>query len=219
MRINRYVSAATGLSRRSADKLVDTGEILVDGQKAKPGQDILPGQKVIHKGKLLQVPEEFTTIILNKPVGYVVSRNGQGSNTIYDLLPAKYHKLKPVGRLDKDSSGLLVITDDGLLAQRLSHPSLEKIKIYDIELNKSLVPLHHQMINDYGIKLADGVSKLSLEKLDKQGRNYRVTMHEGRNRQIRRTFEALNYRVAKLHRIAFGEYRLHGLETAKYLEL
>ena len=155
------------------------------------------------------------TVIYNKPFGYVVSRDGQGSKTIYDTLPLEYRQLNPVGRLDKNSSGLLLLTNDGVLANDLTHPRYAKIKIYEIRLNQQLAPLHQQMINDRGISLEDGLSQLQLEKLDDEGYAWRVTMHEGRNRQIRRTFSALDYTVTRLHRTHFGEYTLGDLAKGK----
>ncbi len=132
------------------------------------------------------------------------------------LLPTELHSLKPIGRLDKDSSGLLLLTNDGNLAHELTHPSFRKTKVYEVELDKPLTPLHHQMIHDIGITLEDGVSILQLEKLSNTGTSWRVTMHEGRNRQIRRTFDALGYDVSRLHRIRFGKYDLGKLELGTY---
>jgi 23S rRNA pseudouridine2605 synthase len=153
---------------------------------------------------------------LHKPRGYVVSRQGQGSDTIYDLLPPHYRYLNPVGRLDKDSSGLLLLTNDGKLAQTLTHPSHQKRKLYEVELNKPLEPLHRQMISDHGIQLEDGVSRLLLERRqDGDDTRWLVTMHEGRNRQIRRTFAALGYTVLTLHRTTFGDFALENLGPGK----
>jgi 23S rRNA pseudouridine2605 synthase len=158
--------------------------------------------------------------MLHKPVGVVVSRNGQGSRTIYDLLPKELHALNPVGRLDKDSSGLLLLTNDGALAHELTHPSRQKVKVYEVTLDKPLQPLHQQMISDRGLTLEDGLSKFQLERL-REGNNaaWRVTIHEGRNRQIRRTFAALGYTVTSLHRTHFGPYRLGTLQIGQHKEL
>jgi 23S rRNA pseudouridine2605 synthase len=154
--------------------------------------------------------------MLNKPVGYVCSRNGQGSKTVYDLLPPEYQQLKTVGRLDKDSSGLLLLTNDGQLAQELTHPSQQKRKVYEVTLDKPLQPLHRQMISDHGVSLEDGPSKLELERQhDGDDTKWIVTMHEGRNRQIRRTFAALGYEVIQLHRTKFGNYQLGTLQKGK----
>lgn len=212
MRINKFVASATGLSRRAADVAISAGRVSVNGQPAHLGDDVAPDD-VVALDKLAITPSVKTqTVILNKPVGYVVSRNGQGSKTIYDLLPAELHSLKPVGRLDKDSSGLLLLTNDGQLANELTHPSHQKRKVYQVELAEPLQPLHHQMINDHGVKLADGLSRLQLERL-RQGDDHawQVTMSEGRNRQIRRTFQSLGYTVIKLHRTHFGNYNLSQL--------
>ena len=218
MRINKFIAQAIGLSRRKADEAIAMGRVTVNGQTPPAGAQISETDTVTFDGKTISVPSSHTTIMLNKPVGYVCSRNGQGSQTIYDLLPAEYHALKPVGRLDKDSSGLLLLTDDGDLANELTHPRYAKQKIYEITLNKPLEPLHHQMINDIGVQLDDGPSKLQLEKID-DSTKWRVTMSEGRNRQIRRTFAALGYTVTALHRTQFGDYRLGQLTGGNYKKL
>jgi 23S rRNA pseudouridine2605 synthase len=209
MRINKYVAASTGLSRRAADTAIAEGRVLVNGQKPGPGDDITDEDTVTLDGRAITPSVKPLTLMMNKPVGYVVSRNGQGSPTIYSLLPLQYHKLKPVGRLDKASSGLLLLTNDGNLANDLTHPSKQKVKIYEISLNLPLQPLHRQMISDHGIELEDGNSKLQLERREEgNDKDWTVTMREGRNRQIRRTFGALGYDVTKLHRTQFGPYKL-----------
>src|SRR5262245_51308273 len=98
MRINKYIAGATGLSRRVADKAVEQGNVLINGIVATAGQHVNDQDEVLLHGKKLQPPAQIQTIILNKPVGYVVSRDGQGSKTIYELLPSELHHLKPVGR-------------------------------------------------------------------------------------------------------------------------
>lgn len=222
MRINRFVATATGLSRRNADALIEQGQVTVNGKPADIGYDVSPDDVVTHNAKTLHVSADtqFQTIILNKPVGYVCSRNGQGSRTIYDLLPKKLHHLKPVGRLDKDSSGLLVLTNDGELAHQLTHPSFQKIKAYEVALDKPLTPLHRQMISDHGVQLEDGPSKLQLDRqTDGVDTDWRVTMHEGRNRQIRRTFASLGYSVTRLQRTTLGPYSLQGLKQGTYTQV
>ena len=218
MRINRFVAQATGLSRRAADKLIENGEIFVNGQSASSGQDVTGTDVVKHRNQILHA-QKTQTIMLNKPAGFVTSRDGQGSKTIYDLLPQELHHLKPIGRLDKDSSGLLLLTNDGQLAQELTHPSHQKVKIYEVKLDKDLQPLHRQMISDYGVQLDDGPSKFELERLqDGDEKSWRVTMKEGRNRQIRRTFQSLGHQVTKLHRTHFGTYQLSGLKIGAWRE-
>lgn len=204
MRINRYIAHCTGISRRAADQAILDDRVRLNNQVPKPGDDVGDGDTVTLDDKPLVLPQTFRTIILNKPVGYVVSRDGQGSKTIYELLPPELDTLKPVGRLDKDSSGLLVLTDDGALAQELTHPSRQKKKVYIIKLSKPLAGTDAEAIT-HGVSLEDGPSRLELKG---DGVSWVVSMHEGRNRQIRRTFEHLGYNVISLHRIRFGDYAL-----------
>ena len=218
MRINKYVAQATGISRRAADAAIAAGEVFVNGAEPQVGQDIAPTDSVTFRGRTLQT-QAFVTIMINKPAGLVCSRNGQGSDTVYDLLPPIYHQLKPVGRLDKYSSGLLLLTNDGALADSLTHPRYAKTKVYQVRLNRPLEPLHQQMINDIGITLDDGPSKLQLEKLSDDRINWTIRMQEGRNRQIRRTFESLGYAVRTLHRTHFGKYELGKLESGKISQI
>jgi 23S rRNA pseudouridine2605 synthase len=211
MRINKFVATATGLSRRAADQAIAARRILVNDKNPEIGAQINSDDTVTLDGERIELPPALTTIMFNKPPGYVCSRSGQGSETIYSLLPAKFNRLKPVGRLDKDSSGLLILTNDGELANQLTHPRYVKTKVYELLLDKALQPLHQQMIADHGVQLDDGPSKLILMRLNEQGTSWQVTMHEGRNRQIRRTFAALGYTVEHLHRTSFGPYQLNGL--------
>lgn len=219
-RLNKYLAFHLGLSRREADDLISKGKVTIDSTPVQLGGRVEPGQTVAVNGKVVVEKASFTYLMLNKPIGYVSSRKQQGDNpTLYDLLPSEYHALKPVGRLDKDSSGLLILTDDGDFAFEMTHPKFYKVKTYLITLNSALEPLHQQMITDFGIQLEDGPSKLSLERLDDNRKQWEVTMHEGRNRQIRRTFAALGYEVTKLHRTSFGQYTLGDLARGKFSTL
>lgn len=216
-RLNKYLAFHLGLSRREADDLIANGSVLVNATVAELGGRVADGDSVIVNGEDVTKKAAYTYLALNKPEGYVSSRRQQGDNpTLYSLLPAEYHSLKPVGRLDKDSSGLLLLTDDGDFAYQMTHPKFYKVKQYDIELGTPLEPLHQQMISDYGIQLEDGPSKLSLERKDDSRKAWVVTMHEGRNRQIRRTFASLGYVVTKLHRTSFGDYALHDLKPGTF---
>jgi 23S rRNA pseudouridine2605 synthase len=221
MRLNKFIASSTALSRRAADAAIAAGSVTVNGKPAEQGMDVAETDIVALEGRVVHTITETTTIMLHKPPGYVVSKNGQGSQTIYSLLPAAYQPLNPVGRLDKDSSGLLLLTDDGQLAHSLTHPSKQKRKVYEVTLDKPLQPLHHQMLVDYGVQLEDGVSKfLELSGLGKNdGTEWMVVMHEGRNRQIRRTFAALGYTVQILHRTHFGNFALGNLPPGKVRKL
>ena len=219
MRINKFVAQSTGLSRRAADEAIAAGRVLVNQLKPESGDQVGDDDVVTMDSRRITPPVKTTTVIMNKPIGFVCSRNGQGSRTIYDLLPTRYQNLKSIGRLDKQSSGLILLTDDGDLANQLTHPSFVKTKVYELSLDNPLQPLHHQMINDIGVMLEDGPSKIQLMKLDDNGLKWEVTMHEGRNRQIRRTFKALGYEVQTLHRTNFGRYPLGNLAPGQVKEL
>ena len=209
-RLNKFLALQLGISRRQADELIEKGRICINrktaqlGERFKEGDEIKLGEKTISKTR-----EEKKYIILNKPRGYVCSRKKQGENeTIYAILPKEFSVLKPVGRLDKDSSGILLLTNDGDFAFQMTHPKFRKIKEYLVSLDTPLQPIHQQMIADFGINLPDGKSQLGLERLDDSRKNWKVIMSEGRNRQIRRTFSAIGYEVEELHRTVFGSYIL-----------
>ncbi len=208
--MNKFIAQATGLSRRAADELIKSGRVAIDENPASLGQEVGSNNTVSLDGRQLIRPGEYLTIMINKPAGYVCSRSGQGSQTIYDLLPKKYHNLKPVGRLDKDSSGLLLMTDNGQLANELTHPRYQKEKVYQASLNKTLSPPDKKKLMS-GVELSDGMSKFTNIK-DCSDKVYEVVLKEGRNRQIRRTFNALGYKVEILQRTQFGPYKLNNLK-------
>ena len=218
LRLNKYLAERLGISRREADDLIASGKVFVNEKRAELGMRVFEGQEVRLGDEIVPFENSYIYLAFSKPVGYVCSRKRQGETpTIYELLPEEYRTLKTVGRLDKDSSGLILFTNDGDFAFRMTHPKFHKIKVYHVELDRDLEPLHQQMIADFGVQLPDGVSKLGLARLrDSDRKGFEVTMNEGRNRQIRRTFAALGYEVKKLHRIQFGNYELSGLKTGEY---
>ena len=249
IRLNKFLAERLGLSRREADEAIAAGKVTIDGKVATLGarvstsENIDKSTKVCYNGKIVPFHTDFLYLAFNKPVGYVCSRRSQGpAPTLYDLLPAKYRQLKTVGRLDKDSSGLILLTNDGDFAYQMTHPKFHKEKIYEVELDRPLEPLHQQIISDYGVMLDDGPSKFAVitqtgdatggtpAARSRQARTvgesvaagpvdrtrFTVILSEGRNRQIRRTFAALGYRVVALHRTQFGPYQLSGLASGKH---
>lgn len=217
IRLNKFLAERLGVSRREADDLIAAKRIFVDEKPAGLGTKIDKNNKVCYNKKIIPFETDFLYIAFNKPAGYVCSRRAQGvTPTLYDLLPKEYRKLKTVGRLDKDSSGLILLTNDGDFAFQMTHPKFHKEKIYEVELDRPLEPLHQQMISDYGVMLDDGPSKFLVIKDGAQSRaSYVVKISEGRNRQIRRTFAALGYKVTHLHRVQFGKYQLTSLKPGK----
>ena len=220
IRLNKFLAERLGVSRREADDLIASGKVSLNDKPAVIGAKLDKTSKVCYNNKIIPFDTEYLYIAFHKPVGYVCSRRAQGSTpTLYDLLPKNFQKLKTVGRLDKDSSGLILLTNDGDFAFQMTHPKFRKTKIYEVELNKSLQPLHQQMISDYGVMLDDGPSQFKVLKDAPAGpvERYLVFLTEGRNRQIRRTFAALGYKVTKLHRTNFGKYELGNLASGKYV--
>ena len=220
IRLNKFLAERLGVSRREADDLIASGKVSIDDKPAVIGAKLDKTSKVCYNNKIIPFDTEYLYIAFHKPVGYVCSRRAQGSTpTLYDLLPKSFQKLKTVGRLDKDSSGLILLTNDGDFAFQMTHPKFRKTKIYEVELNRPLQPLHQQMISDYGVMLDDGPSQFKVLKDAPAGpvERYVVFLTEGRNRQIRRTFAALGYKVTKLHRTNFGKYELGNLASGKYV--
>lgn len=235
MRINRYIAEATGISRREADKAIAARRVRLNGEVASLGSSVEDADEVTLDSKLLSATPAFTTVILHKPAGYVVSRNGQGSRTIYELLPAEFYHLKPVGRLDKDSSGLLLLTNNGELAHTLTHPSFQKEKVYEVKLDKPLKKEDFEKTTKTGVDIGEKtLSRFQLEARimnnESSGKTelrnsyfvphtsaWLATLTEGRNRQIRRTFAAQGYIVTKLHRTVFGPYAIGELTEGSYL--
>ncbi len=210
MRLNKYIARSSALSRRAADLAIKEGRVTINRRTAILGDQVAQGDDVTLDGRSITPSVKTLTIMLNKPAGYVCSRTGQGSKTIYDLLPEKYRHLNPAGRLDKDSSGLLIMTSDGALAERLTHPRYGKQKIYQVTLNKTLeLPDKNRLLS--GVMLKDGLSKF-IKVNNYSNTVCEVSLNEGRNRQIRRTFNSLGYKVIELHRTQFGPYELGNLK-------
>lgn len=235
IRLNKFLAERLGLSRREADDAIANREVKIDGQLAVLGSRVSEDSKITYQGRPVDFAKEYTYLKFNKPAGFVCSRKKQGeSETIYALLPKKYQSLKTVGRLDKDSCGLILLTDDGNLAFEMTHPKFMKYKTYIVALDRPLEPLHQQMIADFGVELPDGKSRLELTCIDDNTYTdaaafglrhpghrqlWQVGMSEGKNRQIRRTFAALGYRVTFLKRIQFDNILLGDLPEGKWEEL
>jgi 23S rRNA pseudouridine2605 synthase len=216
MRLNKFIASNSTYSRREADDLILSQRVFVNNSVAIIGQQISESDKVTINGQFITKAKPVY-LILHKPIDYVCSKNGQGTPTVYELLPSSLKGLKTVGRLDKDTSGLVLFTNDGEYAHTLTHPSFLKSKVYILKLNRTLKPEHRTQI-EKGVSLDDGLSRLELiDDIDES--KIIIKMHEGRNRQIRRTFEKLGYLVVSLHRTEFGPYRLNGLQSGQFKEV
>jgi len=225
VRLNKHLAHTLGISRREADTRIEQGRVLVNGKVATLGNVVQPGRDSItlDQGAVESAGRRYSYVLLNKPLGYVCSRRQQGvSPTIYELLPRQYQKLKVAGRLDKDSCGLVLLTDDGDTIFKLTHPKFGKQKVYTVGLNKPLSAADKRAIQK-GVQLEDGMSSLELSDLEKRhtklANPYKVVMHEGRNRQIRRTFKQLGYTVTHLERTKLGPHSLSELNGKRFLHL
>ena len=217
MRLNKYIAQSTGMSRRQADDVISSGKVAINQRIAKLGTQVEADDIVLLDGKTIALPKNFTYVLVNKPIGFVSTRNSQdGSPTVYSLLPDKFHRLKYVGRLDKDSSGVLLMTDDGDFAHLMTHPSHSKSKEYIVTLDAPLSEAQLTEANK-GVDLEDGPSKLDVTH--RSDATYKVLMSEGRNRQIRRTFEVVGRKVVSLNRTKFDDYSLDELGEHQFIEV
>ncbi len=223
IRINRYIANAGICSRREADKLVEAGDISVNGVVVTTlGTRIDPGDLVAYKGVPIQ-GEKLRYILLNKPKGYITTIDDpEGRQTVMELISdCCNERLFPVGRLDKDTTGLLLFTNDGLLAEKLMHPRNVVKKLYHIKLDKPLSHEHLKKISK-GVKLEDGwikADQISFVGTVDDGTEIGLEIHSGKNRIVRRIFESLDYEVEKLDRVMFAGLTKKDLRRGKWRHL
>ncbi|MBO7345142.1 MAG: rRNA pseudouridine synthase [Clostridia bacterium] len=219
MRINKFLAYSGVCSRRAADELIIEGVVKINGRVCNPGDDVdISSDSVTVKGKLVNVVKKYDYYIMNKPKGYVCTvKDDKGRKTVMDLLPNNNKRLFPVGRLDYDTEGLLILTNDGDLTFKLTHPKNEVPKTYLVKTEK---PVSDEDL----IKLRNGVyidgvktNKCNVRIVEtlKSGSKLHVTITEGRNRQVRKMFEAVNNNVDFLKRIKIGDLALSGLNRGE----
>ena len=217
MRLAKYLAHAGVASRRSAEAMIAAGRVSVEGRVVDdPALDVGQGSGVAVDGRTVEGPEPRVLYALNKPVGVVSSaRDTHGRPTVVALVGATGLRLYPVGRLDTDSSGLILLTNDGELANRLTHPRFEVGKTYRARLLGGPVRPAALTALRRGVQLEDGptapvwVRRLRADEIE-------LTIHEGRNRQVRRMCAAVGHPVAELQRVGFGPVRLGGLGPGEH---
>ncbi|MBK3519130.1 pseudouridine synthase [Carboxylicivirga marina] len=219
MRLNKYIANAGVCSRRDADKLIEKGEITVNGKVVKElGVSVGLSDDVRYQGKRLN-PEEKVYVLLNKPKDYVTTvEDKHAKRTVMDLVEdACEQRIYPVGRLDKQTTGLLMLTNDGELTKMLTHPKYNAKKIYHVFTDKPVFANHIDQLAQ-GITLEDGpihADAISfVEKDDKT--QVGIEIHSGRNRIVRRMFEHLGYKVMKLDRVYFAGLTKKGVPRGKW---
>ncbi len=222
MRINKYLADAGVGSRRFCDKLVEEGRVKVNGKVCTLGAEVEYGDTVTFDGQQVSVKNKFSYYIMNKPKGYVTTvKDDKGRKTVMDLLPPNVGRIYPVGRLDYDTEGLLILTNDGDLTNRLTHPRNETPKTYLVKIEgkiseNNLAKLRNGVYLD-GVKTNRATVKVVEE--DYKFTKLHVTITEGRNRQVRRMFESVESEVVFLKRIKIGDLTLRGLDRGAVRKL
>ena len=220
MPLNKFMAHCGVSSRREAVELISAGKVKVNGVVVtEPGHKIEEKDEVIYNGKKLFVTKNLVYILLNKPKDYITTTDDpQGRKTVLQLIKqATTERVYPIGRLDRNTSGVLLLTNDGDLTQKLSHPSYEIKKIYEVKLDKPLTKSHFDKIVD-GLTLEDGEILIdSLAFADSKDKSIiGIELHSGRNRIVRRIFEHLGYDVKGLDRVMYANLTKKNVERSKW---
>lgn len=223
MRINKFLAEQGIASRRGSDELIKDGRVTINGTTAKAGDDVSPADVVELDGKILSHKVKYEYYLLNKPKGCVCTvSDDKGRKTVMDLLPAGAGRVFPVGRLDYDTEGMLILTNDGELAYRLTAPQNEIPKTYLVRVEGTVLPKDLNRLRA-GVEIEKGVvtkkCKLSVTETDKKYTKMHLTITEGKNREIRRMFEVIGKNVDFLKRIKIGELTLTGLDRGSVRKL
>ena len=220
MRLAKFLAHAGVASRRGAETIIADGRVTIAGKTVTdPARDVDVDSGVAVDGKFLEGPEERMVFLVNKPSGVLsTAADTHGRRTVVDLVPSRGARLYPVGRLDADSTGLILVTNDGDLAQRLTHPSFEVPRTYRATVRP--VPVGEYALRRLreGVDLDDGRTAPAKVRQLKPG-VLELTIHEGRNHQVKRMCEAVGHRVNTLQRIRFGPLRLDDLPEGAHRRL
>ena len=223
MRLQKYLATAGIASRRVCEQYILEGRVEVNGETVTElGRKVENNDKVVFDNKLVQLNNNYVYYLLNKPTGYVTTvKDEKQRPTVMDLIKDTKNRVFPVGRLDYNTSGLLILTNDGQLTYELTHPKHNINKIYQVKVKgkvtqKELVRLSEGVFID-GRKTAP--AKVERIKENQASTVLSITIHEGRNRQIRKMCEAVNHEVLTLKRIAIGKIKLEDLKPGEYRHL
>ncbi|MCF8111177.1 MAG: rRNA pseudouridine synthase [Desulfobacteraceae bacterium] len=218
IRLQKYLADAGVCSRRKGEQYIRRGLVRVNGKTVtQPGTTVDPEKDIVEiAGKKVKPLKSDIYIMLNKPAGYLSTCSQPGRKIVLDLVDVK-QRVFPVGRLDRDSTGLLLLTSDGRIHNRLAHPSFDHEKEYLVETDRP-VKDHDLETLEKGVELSDGMTRPAKVKKS-SAEKFSIVLQEGRNRQIRRMAEALGYRVVSLHRIRMGPLYLKDLAPGKWRHL
>jgi len=222
MPLNKFISRAGICSRREAADLIKNGEVLVNGVVNKePGYKVAENDIVTYQGNDVATQEKQVYFLLNKAKDYITTTDDpEGRKTVMDLFKDVKERIFPVGRLDRNTTGLLLLTNDGHLAQKLSHPSFKNKKVYQVKLDKALTQAHFDNILQ-GLKLEDGIAKVdTLAYTNPENKKeVGIEIHIGKNRIVRRIFEHLGYEVKHLDRVMYAGLTKKNLPRGKWRAL
>ncbi|THU41273.1 pseudouridine synthase [Niastella caeni] len=220
MPLNKFIAHAGICSRRDAAEMVKAGKVIVNGEKiTEPGHKVTDKDDIKVNGKKLHIRKNLVYILLNKPKDYITTtEDPQGRKTVLDIIRnATPERVYPIGRLDRNTTGVLLLTNDGELAQKLSHPSYEIKKIYEVKLDKPLVKKDFDNLLN-GVTLEDGfVAPDGLAYADPKDKSViGIEIHSGRNRIVRRIFEHLGYDVRNLDRVMYANLTKKNVDRGKW---
>jgi pseudouridine synthase len=216
VRLNAYLARSGVASRRKADELVKAGRVLVNGETGQLNTFVEAGDRVEVDGRIV-TPQRLAYVVLHKPAGVVTTASDpQGRPTVVGLVQHE-SRVVPVGRLDADTTGVLLLTNDGELAHRLAHPKYEVEKVYEAEVEGDPSDEALRRLAE-GVELEDGRTAPARVRRLGRGR-VELSIHEGRNRQVRRMLEAVGHPVHRLHRSRYAGLTVNGLERGEWREL
>lgn len=218
VRLQKYLSGAGVCSRRKGEEYIKDGRVAVNGEViTQPGVQVDPEKdRVEVDGKVVRIKNQMIYIVLNKPAGYITSRSHGDRKIVFDLIDIK-ERLNPVGRLDKDSTGLLLLTNDGELHNRLIHPSFDHDKEYEVE---TLKPINDKYLEILRRGVVIDNKKTRPAKIDRMAENrFKIILKEGRKRQIRRMVEKVDNRVVRLHRTRISTLLIGKLKMGQWRHL
>ena len=207
-RVQKFISSAGVASRRKAEEFIKSGQVFINGRKAKLGDKVNPKADVVKVyGKIIKAQDEKIYLMMNKPVGYVVSKSDpKHRKTIFDLLPNNLRtKVWNVGRLDADTQGLLILTNDGELTQQLAHPKFEHDKEYEVTTQEEPAESQLEKLRS-GVEISTGLTYPA--QIKQRDGKLRITIHEGKKRQVRRMVSAVGLTITNLKRIRVNKLNL-----------